>query len=136
MAATNCLKVSTGLPVFSVFAVFAGPDMCLFSRNGTEVARADGVGDLRSRDVHHGFALEAGVAHVGYDADDLARLVLGGAAHAFADGDEVADRIGVHLLPVLPEHGAIDEDDARGVAIVTFGKGAAAEQADAQGVEL
>ena len=81
-----------------------------------------------------GIAVEATVADVAYDADDLAGGFFELRPDAFADDDLLAD--GVFLWPVLFGHGLIDEDDAGGGAGVAVGEVAAAQDGDAEDVEV
>ena len=57
-----------------------------------------------------GIAVEAAVADVAYDADDLAGGFFELRADAFADDDLLAD--GIFFGPEFFGHGLIDEDDA------------------------
>ena len=66
----------------------------------TIVAPVHPIRNLRQRDVQGRLPVETRIADVGDHADYLARSIARCRIEALADGDEFADGIGIHLLPV------------------------------------
>ena len=94
------------------------------------------VGQLRPWDVHDRLRIpvEADVAHVAGNADDLARRFLEHRPQALADGDACAQRIAVG--PVSLCHGLVDDDDAGRAAAVLVGETAAAQNGNLEHGEV
>ena len=79
--------------------------------------------------------VQASVAHVRRDADDLPLTFLGKLLHdAGADHDPIVERIAV--LPELARHGFVDDDDCRRQAVVAIRKGPSALDGNLEHVEV
>ena len=94
-----------------------------------------GVAHLRERDerLRLRIVVQAGIARVGHDADDLARRLREIGAHAGADDEALAD--GFCVLPILLRHGLVDDHHRRRGGIVAFGEDAAADDRDLEDIE-
>ena len=106
--------------------------------DGTDagVERGHAIGDLSLRNDHEraGIAIEAAIADVSDDADDLAGGLFKLRADAFADDDLLAD--GILFGPVLLGHGLIDDDDAGAAPVILIGEVAAAENGNFEDGEI
>ena len=85
------------------------------------------IGDLGLGNNHEllGIAVEAAVANVAGDADDLTRAFSKLRADIFADDDLLAD--GILFGPIFLRHGLVDDDDEGCRAGVLIGEVAAAQ---------
>ena len=94
------------------------------------------VGDLRAGDDHEraGIVIEAAVADVADDADDLAGGLCELGADAFADEELLAN--GIAFGPVFFRHGLVDENDAGGGTGVLLGEVAAAQDGNVEDGEV
>jgi hypothetical protein len=91
---------------------------------------------LRDGNIAHrlGMTVEAGVAHVGDDADDDAGTVLELAPHERTDRDPLLERPAA--LPVLAGEGGVADRDLRHLERVVFRERAPSEQPDFEHVEV
>ena len=107
-----------------------------FQRRDVGVERGDAVRNLRDGNVHDGrrVAVEATIAGVADDAEDLARGLREFGADAFANGDARADA--AVLGPIVLGHPFADEHDAGRAGVVMDGKHAAAKKRDAEDGEV
>ena len=91
---------------------------------------------LRDRHVHHRFAVQSGIPDVRHHADNLPWSVLQSWPHALADDDEISYGVGVHLLPVLLQHGAVDQHHSGRLLVIVIVKQASSKQADSKRIEV